>query len=732
MKAPLPAGESERLEALRRYGVLDTPSEEAFDDLTLLAAHICQVPCAMVSLVDEHRQWFKSRIGVTAAETPRDIAFCAHTILHADQVFEVRDAQADARFADNPLVTGESQLRFYAGAPLVAPDGHVLGALCVTDTVPRKLDREQLDALRALSRHVVSQLELRRQSQQLAKEIADRRQAEATLQQQYDTLAASERKTASLLALAEKSRRALLSILEDEKLAGENLRTSEERFRQLADNIQEMFWLTQPSTNQVLYVSPAYEKIWGRTCASLYAEPEQWLNAIHPEDRDRVLHAWVEDQNGEGFDEEFRIVRPDGSIRWIHDRGSPVRDAAGSIIRIAGVAEDITNHRRLEEQFHQAQKMDAMGALAGGIAHDFNNILAVIGGYVELLRLLPPGSPDAAEYLDSIWLATKRATNLVSQILTFSRHEETLRVPTQLAPVVEEAMKFLRSTIPTSIEINVALAPEAPVVIADANQFHQIVMNLGTNASHAMRDGGGTLDVRLDGFLVDSALAESNTALRPGNYARLSVSDTGKGMDATTLRRIFEPFFTTKPQGEGTGLGLAVVHGIMKSHGGAVTVYSQPGQGTVFTLYFPADAGAPPVAETGETAIPSGKGERILYVDDEMPLARLGQKILEGFGYVVEPYTNVSAALALVRAEPRRFDLVVTDQTMPGMNGTDFARELAQICPAVPVILTTGYIGEMTLEHLRTMGIRELLLKPPTIQSLGKLVHRLLHERNTK
>jgi CheY-like chemotaxis protein len=298
--------------------------------------------------------------------------------------------------------------------------------------------------------------------------------------------------------------------------------------------------------------------------------------------------------------------------------------------------------------------------------------------------------------------------------------------------VVEEAMKFLRSTIPTSIEINVALAPEAPVVIADANQFHQIVMNLGTNASHAMRDGGGTLDVKLDGFLVDSALAESNTALRPGNYARLSVSDTGKGMDATTLRRIFEPFFTTKPQGEGTGLGLAVVHGIMKSHGGAVTVYSQPGQGTVFTLYFPADAGAPPVAETGETVIPSGKGERILYVDDEMPLARLGQKILEGFGYVVEPYTSVSAALARVRAEPRRFDLVVTDQTMPGMNGTDFARELAQICPAVPVILTTGYIGEMTLEHLRTMGIRELLLKPPTIQSLGKLVQRLLLEKNTK
>jgi PAS domain S-box-containing protein len=731
MKAPLPSDESERLATLRRYEVLDTPPEQAFDDLTLLAAHICKVPSAMVSLVDEHRQWFKSRIGVTAAETSRDIAFCAHTILHADKVFEVRDAQVDARFADNPMVTGASQLRFYAGAPLVAPDGHVLGALCVTDTVPRKLNPDQLNALRALSRHVVSELELRRQSQQLRGEIADRRQAEILMQQQFAALSASEQKAAGLLALGEKSRLALLSILEDEKLAGDKLRKSEERFRQLTDNIQEVFWLTEPATNQVLYVSPAYERIWGRTCESLYAEPEQWLNSIHPEDRERVLKAWLKEQDRGDYDEEFRIIRPDGSIRWIHDRGAPVRDAAGLVYRIAGVAEDITNQRRLEEQFHQAQKMDAMGALAGGIAHDFNNILAVIGGYVELLKM-SPGSPDSAEYLDTVWLASKRATNLVRQILTFSRREETQRVPTQLAPVVEEAMKFLRSTIPASIEIKVDLALKVPVVIADANQVHQIIMNLGTNASHAMRDGGGRLDVKLEGFTVDRVLAESNGALRPGNYARLSVTDTGKGMDAVTLGRIFEPFFTTKPQGEGTGLGLAVVHGIMKSHGGAITVYSQPGQGTVFTLYFPADSGSPSVVEAGNSATPSGKGERILYVDDEMPLARLGQKILEGLGYAVEAHTSVSTALALVRSEPRRFDLVVTDQTMPGMNGTDFAKELAQICPAVPVILTTGYVGEMTLEHLRTMGVRELLLKPPTMHTLGTLVHGLLAARGTK
>lgn len=259
MKAPIPADEQQRLEALKRYEVLDTPSEQEFDDLASLAAQICQTPIAMVSLIGKDRQWFKSKVGISATETSRDAAFCAHTILHKDEVMEVRDAETDPRFADSPLVTEDPRVRFYAGAPLVTPDGHSLGAVCVMDRTPRALTPEQMTALRALSRSAVAQLELRRQSRLLTNEIS----------------------------LGEKSRRALLSVLEDEKRSGQQLRESEEKFRQLTDNILEVFWMSSPNLDKILYVSPAYEKTWGRTCASLYASPMDWIEAIHPDDRER-------------------------------------------------------------------------------------------------------------------------------------------------------------------------------------------------------------------------------------------------------------------------------------------------------------------------------------------------------------------------------------------------------------------------------------------------------------
>jgi GAF domain-containing protein len=277
MKAPLPPDEAQRLATLAQYQVLDTPPEEAFDDLTLLASRICQMPIALVSLVDEHRQWFKAKVGMAAAETPRDIAFCAHAILHKDAVFEIHDAQADPRFVDNPLVTGEPQVRYYAGAPLIAPDGRALGALCVMDRTPRTLTAEQSEALRALSRHVVSQMELRRQTRQLRDEAVEREHAKTLLKEQFDELTASKQETDRLLNRAEKLRLALLSLFEDEKRAGKKLRESEERFRLLAENVNEVFWITDPTMHALYYVSPAYEKIWGRSCASLYAAPRQWL-----------------------------------------------------------------------------------------------------------------------------------------------------------------------------------------------------------------------------------------------------------------------------------------------------------------------------------------------------------------------------------------------------------------------------------------------------------------------
>jgi PAS domain S-box-containing protein len=724
MKAPLPPNEAQRLAALAQYQVLDTPPEQAFDDLTLLAAHICQTPIALVSLVDEMRQWFKSRLGFSATETARDIAFCAHTILHPDEVLEVRDAKADPRFADNPLVTGDANFRFYAGAPLITPEGHALGALCVIDNKPRTLTAEQLAALRALSRHVVSQLELQRQTQVLMDEAVERERAEELLNEQFTELTASKQETERLLVRAEKLRLALLSMFEDEKRAGKKLRESEERFRQLADNINEVFWITDPTMHELVYVSPAYEKIWGRTCASLQAAPRQWREAIHPEDSGRVAKAAADILNSGSYEATYRILRPDKTERWIHDKGFPARNAAGEIHRIVGTAQDITERRVLEEQFRQAQKMESLGQLAGGIAHDFNNILSAMVGNIYLVKMDAGENPAVVESLDELTKAVQRATDLVKQILTFSRQNKPERTTVKLNDVVMEAIKLLRASVPATIRIQTELA-EVPAVLANATAIHQVVMNLGTNAWHAMRGQAGVLKIEMHGLEADEALVKAHPDLVPGRYVELSVSDTGCGMERAVLDHIFEPFFTTKGVGEGTGLGLAVVHGIMKSHDGGIAVDSEPGKGTTFHLYFPVIETEAVEWKIEATSIPRGRGEHILFVDDEDVLASLGKKMLERLGYVVTTLTNPLEAITAVRYQPGAFALVITDLAMPGMDGTQLGRELLQLQPDLPIILTTGY-SAMTNEKVREIGFRELLNKPGTARTLGEAVHRAL------
>lgn len=438
---------------------------------------------------------------------------------------------------------------------------------------------------------------------------------------------------------------------------------------------------------------------------------------------DAGMHGWI----------GFPVALPEqilGVVEFFSARvQSPDTEMLATLVAIGMQMGQFIERRQLEEQLRQAQKMEAIGTLAGGIAHDFNNLLSIINGYTELLAMSLADHPEFNEHLDALANAGARATGLVRQILTFSRQEQTHRETMQLAPVIEEAMKFLRSTIPSTIAINLELASDTPVVLADSTQIHQVIMNLGTNAWHAMRDRGGKLDVKLESIVVDHELAMHMPQLREGRYARLSVSDSGKGMDQATLGRIFEPFFTTKVVGEGTGLGLSVVHGIMQGHDGAVTVYSKPGEGTTFHLYFPAYASEESAVAIQDAATPSGAGEHVLYVDDEAPLALLGKRILERLGYSVETNTDVVAALELVRTEPGRFDLVIVDQTMPFMTGVDFARQVSLLRPDLPVILTTGFVGQMKIEELRPMGIREVLPKPHTIQTLGGVVHRVLTNR---
>jgi nitrogen-specific signal transduction histidine kinase/ActR/RegA family two-component response regulator len=391
------------------------------------------------------------------------------------------------------------------------------------------------------------------------------------------------------------------------------------------------------------------------------------------------------------------------------------------------IVQDVTARKKLEEQFRQAQKMEAMGTLAGGIAHDFNNILASINGYTELSQLKLQGNPEVREYLGSVLRAGSRAAALVRQILAFSRREELERTPISLGPIVSESVKLLRATIPATIEFVTDLETETPTVLADATQIHQVLMNLGTNAWHAMKESGGQIEFRLKRCVVDETLAASQPRLRPGLYTTISVRDNGCGMDQATAQRIFEPFFTTKQQGEGTGLGLAVVHGIMESHDGSVAVYSQPGEGTVFHLYFPAHGGEVAAIEIEESKVPTGHGELILFLDDEELLVRLGKKTLTSLGYTVEASMQPEAALALVRSDPSRFALVLTDHTMPGMTGLAFANELRRIRPGLPVVLMTGYSGSLLPERIQEAGVRQVLLKPITLRALGTAVHEILH-----
>lgn len=379
---------------------------------------------------------------------------------------------------------------------------------------------------------------------------------------------------------------------------------------------------------------------------------------------------------------------------------------------------------KLELALRQAQKMEAVGTLAGGIAHDFNNILAGVVGFAEL------GKQDAADasasvgHFNEILRAADRARDLVRQILAFSQHREQPRQALSIENTVEEALRLLRATLPTSVAMTSKFEPQLPSILADTTQIHQLVTNLATNAWHALGEKAGRIEVQAATFHVDADFCRTHPDLRPGRYVRLSFCDSGHGMDHATMERIFEPFFTTKDAGKGTGLGLSVVHGIVKNCDGAITVYSEPGKGTAFHLYFPALEFDPAPAAAGAAAAPKGHGERVLFVDDEPVLATLGERFLRRLGYDPLVLTDPSHALHAFRQQP--FDLVITDLTMPLVSGVDLARQIWEIKPGTPIVLTTGYSASLDASRATRIGFRELLLKPYNIQAMGECIRRVL------
>jgi PAS domain S-box-containing protein len=424
-----------------------------------------------------------------------------------------------------------------------------------------------------------------------------------------------------------------------------------------------------------------------------------------------------------------RIVHrtKDGMFREFESAISPIRDDAGKIVNFVAINRDVTQEVALEAQLRQAQKLEAIGTLAGGIAHDFNNILSAIIGYSELARLDAEGHPGVQAHLQEVLKGAKRARDLVKQILTFSRQGQQERKPILIGTVVKEALRLLRATLPTTIDIRQQIQPDCGPVEADPTQIHQVLMNLCTNSAHAMRETGGTLEVELRAATLDRLAAGRHPDLRPGPYLELTVKDSGHGIRPEALERIFDPYFTTKEKGEGTGLGLAVVQGIVKSHGGAVTVESRPGAGAAFHILLPSLEVAPEVEH--EAAIPMSMGrERILLVDDENDLVEIGKLMLERLGYSVTTRTSSIEALELFRDDPQKFDLVVTDMTMPNLTGDQLAGRMMAIRPDLPVILCTGYSERMTEVQAREIGVKAFVMKPVVIRDLSVIIRKVLEQ----
>ena len=780
-----PPSEEDRLAALRRYAVLDTPSEQVFDDLAGLAVRLCGTPIALISFVDEQRQWSKSRVGFEAVETPRQFSFCDRAIRQSD-IFVVNDASRDERFAASPLVTGPPGIRFYAAAPLVAPAGEALGTLCIMDRVPRELTPSQAHSLRVLARQVVTQLELRRRS----------------------------------LELAERER--LLRTIFD----------SEPECVKLLDSDGSVRMMNRAGLKMI--EADSLEQIAGQRLYPLIA-PEQ--RAAFVALTDRIFH-------GETGSLEFRITGLKGATRWLETRAAPLRDEAGEVRALLGItreiterkkadaalresennfrmlfeqategifvtdpegrfvdvnpaactltgytreeiaamtvadlvlpeevprvasaiaelsagqvitgewrarrkdgciyivevsakrladgrlrafARDITERTQLQAQLLQAQKMESLGRLAGGIAHDFNNLLTVINGTADFAIADLPDAAALRDDLEQIRLAGERAASLTRQLLAMSRQQILKPEVLDLTAVVRRMEGMLRRLIPEHIDLAFSLSDPLGSVNADPSQIEQVVLNLAVNAQDAMPDGGTlTIETRDVDLGVGSA---AHPNLAPGRYVLLSVRDTGMGMDEGTRKQIFEPFFTTKEPGKGTGLGLPTVYGIVKQSGGGIWVSSEPGKGSTFTIHLPRVDGVPREAPSAHPAVPVPGTETILLVEDEPALRALTKRILHSAGYQVLEAANGLDALRLAEQHRGTVHLMITDVVMPGMNGRELAERLSRFAPRMRVLFTSGYTDDSILRLGVLDDASRFLNKPYTPSGLRRRVRDLL------
>ena len=712
MQSPLANHELDRLDVLRSLRILDTPPEQIFDDLTRLTAYICGTPMAFIGFMDADRLWFKSRIGWDVPEVPREMSFCAHTVLQSD-VLVVSDTVSDVgRLATCPLAT-HGGIRFYAGASLVSSEGCVLGTLGAMDTIPRGLTPGQTDALRRLAHHVITILELRRavprtffESGSIARDSVLGSHAEKVLGFSF------------------------WRDISEQKRTIEALRHSEQRLQGIIRSAMDAI-ITVDGTQRIIVFNQAAEQIFRCPASDALGHP---IDKFLPE-RFRDAHR----QHIQVFattgvtarsmhaPAALTAVRADGEEFPIEATISQVEFDGEKLFTV--ILRDNSARLRMESELRHALKMEAIGQLAGGIAHEFNNYLGVILGYSELLSEDDVDREKLDGYAKEIKGATQHAASLTRQLLAFSHKQVPEPQMLDVNQCIWDTHKLLRRLLPANVDFAPALASTVGRVKLDPGHLQQILINLVVNARDAMPEGGKVVIETADVELQE--IHARHLGLEPGRYMALTISDTGVGMSAETRSHLFEPFYTTKEPGKGTGLGLSTVYGIVKHNGGHVTLESTEGSGTTFRIYFPcAQVVAEHLQPSPSRAVQNPERANILVVEDESALRRLICNSLERKKYKTFAARDGIEAVELFRQHDTEIDLVVTDLMMPRMDGLHVKQHITALNPKVKFLFMSGYAEQTVEQHRGSLQGCEFLEKPFLPEELANKVRCLLMGEN--